>query len=424
MAPIQAPKGVEDILPDEIWKWRAVETIARTVANLYHFHEIRTPVFEHTELFHRGVGETTDVVSKETYTFQDRGGRSITLRPEGTAGVVRAMIEHNLIAHEGSRQKVYYIGPNFRYEKPQSGRLRQHHQFGVEAFGIAQPEQDVECIRLQMDFYRQCGLKGLSLRVNSLGDGESKAKYRAVLANFLKPKAPGLSEDSIRRLETNPLRILDSKDPRDVQVCQDAPPAFESLSQKSQDHLKRVEELLTQAGVPFFVDGKLVRGFDYYTDTIWEFVAEGIGAQNAVGGGGRYDNLVENLGGKPTPGVGFGSGIERLLMALAAQNAQLPPQDANLVWLAYHGDPARHAQWNLLYELRAAGVSADMDCSGRSIKAQFKLANRENAKYCVVVGDTELANGTVVLKDLASGHQTTLARGHLLAALKEKTPSH
>src|SRR3954454_9253637 len=249
MSKITAPKGTADILPVESWKWQAIEIIARDVCALYDFREIRTPIFEHSELFHRGVGETSDIVSKETYTFDDRGGRSITLRPEGTAGVVRAMIEHNLLADQGARAKVFYIGPNFRYENVQKGRVRQHHQFGVEAFGVAEPEQDAECILLQVDFYRRCGLKDLALRINSLGDRESKQKYRDALVEFLSPKAEKLSEDSQRRLTENPLRILDSKDPRDVEAVQGAPPAIDYLSEKSRKHFDRVAALLRAVGV-------------------------------------------------------------------------------------------------------------------------------------------------------------------------------
>src|SRR5450755_1798264 len=241
---IQAPKGTADTLPADVWRWQAVERIARTVAEVYSFREIRTPIFEHTELFHRGVGETSDIVSKETYTFEDRGGRSLTLRPEGTAGVVRAMIEHSVLADQGARAKVFYLGPNFRYERPQKGRYTQHHQFGAEAFGVAEPEQDVECILLQTDFYRRCGVKDLQLKINSLGDGESKKKYRDSLASFLRPGAAKLSEDSQRRLESNPLRILDSKDPRDQEACRNAPPAADSLSEKSRGHFDRVQKLL------------------------------------------------------------------------------------------------------------------------------------------------------------------------------------
>src|SRR3954471_24380603 len=347
MSKISGPKGTEDILPSESWKWQAVERTAREVAELYDFREIRTPIFEHSELFHRGVGETSDIVSKEMYTFDDRGGRSITLRPEGTAGVVRAMIEHGQLNDPGARAKVYYIAPNFRYERPQKGRLRQHHQFGVEAFGVAEPEQDVECILLQMDFYSRCGVKDLELQINSLGDAESKGRYREAIVRYLQPKQAELSEDSQRRLTENPLRILDSKDPRDQAAVVGAPPAADSLSDKSRKHFDRVQQLLTAANVPYTVNPNLVRGFDYYTETLWEVVAGGLGAQNAIGGGGRYDNLVELLGGRPTPGVGFGSGLERLLLALEAQNVTIRRPTKPLIWLVYHGEAARAAQWQL-----------------------------------------------------------------------------
>jgi histidyl-tRNA synthetase len=414
---INAPRGTQDILPADAWKWQAVERIAREVAERYHFAEIRTPVFEHTELFHRGVGETTDIVHKETFTFTDRGGESMTLRPEGTAGVVRAAIENNLVAQEGSRAKVYYIGPNFRYERPQKGRLRIHHQFGVEAFGIAEPEQDVECIMLQMDFYRACGVRDLELQVNSLGDRESKQRYRDALVQFLRPAAAKLSEDSQRRLDTNPLRILDSKDPRDQEASKGAPPAVDSLSDKSRAHFERVQELLKKGSVPFSINPNLVRGFDYYTETLWEVTASGLGAQNAIGGGGRYDNLVEMLGGRPTPGVGFGAGIERLLIALEAQGVALPRSGKPLLWLISMGDAAREANWQLLREVRAAGYMADMEFSSRSPKAQFKIADREKAAYCLIIGDNELKDGTVVLKNLASGEQTTVPRNEVLSTL-------
>jgi histidyl-tRNA synthetase len=415
---IAAPKGVLDILPGESWKWQTVERIAREIATLYHFAEIRTPIFEHTELFHRGVGETSDVVSKETYTFEDRGGRSITLRPEGTAGVVRAAIEHNLVSQEGARSKVFYLGPNFRYERPQAGRLRQHHQFGAEAFGVAEPEQDVECILLQMDFYSRCGVRDLALRINSLGDRESKQRYRDALVAFLSPKRAELSEDSQRRLDANPLRILDSKDPRDAAASQGAPPAHEYLTDKSRNHIDRVAKLLRDAAIPFQLDGNLVRGFDYYTETLWEVTAGGLGAQNAIGGGGRYDNLVEQLGGRPTPGVGFGSGLERLLLALESQGVQLPRTDPKLIWLISHGDVAREANWKLMLDLRRAGFACDMDPSGRSVKSQFKVADREKAAFCLITGETELAAGTVVVKNLATTEQITVPRTEVADRLR------
>jgi histidyl-tRNA synthetase len=418
MSRINAPKGTQDILPAESWKWQAVERVAREVAELYHFAEVRTPVFEHSELFHRGVGETSDIVRKETFTFADRGGESLTLRPEGTAGVVRAMIENGLLNDQGARHKVFYIGPNFRYERPQKGRLRIHHQFGVEAFGVAEADQDAECILLQMDFYRRCGLKDLSLRINSLGDRESKAAYREALVKFLSPAASRLSEDSQRRLAENPLRILDSKDPRDVEAVKGAPPAMEYLSPRSKAHFDRVARLLTDAGVQFSSDGSLVRGFDYYTDTLWEVVAGGLGAQNAVGGGGRYDNLVEMLGGRPTPGVGFGSGLERLLIALEAQGVAVPRDAKPLVWLVAHGDAARDANAALLRELRTAGVAADMDPAGRSVKSQFKMADREGAAFCLVTGEDELASATVALKNLQTREETKVPRDGVVAKLK------
>ena len=417
-AAIQAPKGTKDILPEESPRWQAIERIAREVAALYHFTEIRTPIFEHSELFHRGVGETTDIVSKETYTFADRDNRSITLRPEGTAGVVRAVIEGGLLNDQGARVKVFYLGPNFRYERPQKGRYRQHHQFGVEAFGVAEGDQDAECILLQMDFYRRCGVKDLALRINSLGDAESKQRYRDALVQFLSPKRDQLSEDSQRRLSDNPLRILDSKDEKDVKAVQGAPPAAEYLSDASRAHFDRVRKLLENAAVPFTVDGNLVRGFDYYTGVVWEVTAGGLGAQNAIGGGGRYDRLVETLGGKPTPGVGFGSGIERLLIALEAQQVALPVDQRPLVWLVAHGDAARDYNWSLLRELRAAGVRADMDVSGRSVKSQFKLAEREQAAWVIVAGESEIAAGTVMLKNSQTREQAPVPRDQLLSRLQ------
>jgi len=418
---ITALKGFEDALPAQSWKWQAIEAAARESAALFHFDEIRTPVLEDANLFHRGVGETSDIVRKETYTFKDRDGSDVTMRPEGTAGVVRAVIEGGLLNDQGARVKVYYLSSNFRHENTQKGRVRQHHQFGVEAFGIAEPEQDVECILLQMDFYRRCGIGDLSLRLNSLGDSESKQRYRDALVAFLKPKAATISQDSQRRLETNPLRILDSKDPRDIAAAAGAPPASEYLSERSRSHFARVTALLVDSAVPFNVDGTLVRGFDYYTDTLWEVTAGGLGAQNAIGGGGRYDNLVEQLGGRPTAGVGFGSGLERLLIALDAQGIELPRPKRPLVWLISNGEPARDANLKLLGELRAAGIVADMDLGRRSMKSQIKLADRERATVCVIVGETELASNQVAVKDLATGTQMSLPNGELIEKVRGLT---
>ena len=416
-AKIQAPKGAADTLPVDVWRWQSVERIARSVAELYGFKEIRTPIFEHTELFHRGVGETSDIVSKETYTFDDRGGRSLTLRPEGTASVVRAAIEHSLLADQGARLKLFYIVPNFRYERPAAGRYRQHHQFGVEVFGVADPEQDAECILLQMDFYRRCGLRDLELQINSLGDGESKGRYREVLVKFLTPRAANLSEDSQRRLTENPLRILDSKDPRDQEACVGIPPANQSLSPQSQAQFEKLQKILTASQVPFRVNANLVRGFDYYTDALWEVTAGGLGAQNAVGGGGRYDNLVERLGGRPTPGVGFGSGLERLLIALESQGVQLPDARKPLVWIVVQSESAKQTAWKLLADLRAADIAVDMDVSGRSVKSQFKLAERETAKWSITLGDTEVANQSAELKNMGTREQVTVPLAELVQRL-------
>jgi histidyl-tRNA synthetase len=429
MSSINAPKGTQDFLPDDTRKWQAVERIAREVAELYHFGEIRTPVFEHTELFHRGVGETTDIVSKETYTFADRDNRSMTLRPEGTAGVVRAVIENGLLNDEGARVKVYYIGPNFRYERPQKGRYRQHHQFGVEAFGVAAPEQDVECIVLQMNFYARLRLKGIRLHWNTLGDRESKAKYSQALKLHLAPKFDRLSEDSQRRFHTNPLRILDSKDPRDQEACSDAPDSLSFLSLDSDKHRRRVEALLeTQVNalnerrppeeqIVVLSDPNLVRGFDYYTGTVWEVTVPGLGAQNAIGGGGRYDNLVELLGGRPTPAVGFGSGLERLLMALQAQDAIIPIRAKPLIWLISLDDVAFDENLQLLSQLRLAGFAADMDLVRKKPKSQFRSADREGAAFCLLRGETERSENCYSLKDMRMQSQMSLPRHKIVESL-------
>ena len=408
---IQSPKGTADVLPDEAARWRFVEKIARETAALYRFGEIRTPVFEATELFHRGVGETTDIVQKETFTFEDRGKRSITLRPEGTAGVVRAAMQGSMLDKEGARAKLFYLAPMFRDERAQHGRFRQHHQFGAEAFGVAEAEQDVECIQLQMDFYRRCGLKEVSLRVNSLGDAESKARFRDALVSHLAPYANELSEDSRRRLEDNPLRILDSKSPADQKALEDFTLPADVLTDRSRRHFERVAELLELSELAFEIDQRLVRGFDYYTETLWEVVAGGLGAQNAVGGGGRYDNLVELLGGRPTPGVGFGSGLERLLLALEAQGVSLPDDSPPLAWVVWQGEAAEVEALKLLAELRRADIAADLDPTGRSFKAQLKVANRENARVCLILGEDEVAGGTVTLKDFQTGVQTSISCG-------------
>ena len=414
---LQAPKGTKDLLPGESGKWQHVERIAREVARLYNFAEVRTPVFEDTALFHRGVGETTDVVSKETYTFDSRGGDSLTLRPEGTAPVVRALLEAGLLDQQGATAKVYYVGtPVLRYERPQKGRLRQHHQFGVEAFGIPEPEQDVECILLQADFYKRVGLTGVKLDVNTLGDKESKQKYAAALRDYFGQSKDQLSPESQQRLETNPLRILDSKDPRDVPFKANAPANRDYLSDRSREHFDRVQQLLSDRDVAYHLEPNLVRGLDYYTDTLWEFTAEGLGAQAAVGGGGRYDNLVETLGGRAVPGVGFGMGMERLMLALEAQGVSTGDDRKALRWVIYTSETKNEAL-TLLAALRFAGLAADADLSGRSFKAQMKLADRAAATHALILGPDELAAENVTVKDLQTGQQEQVARATLVEHL-------
>ncbi len=418
---IQGPKGTNDLLPAASKQWQFIERVAREVADLYLYEEVRTPVFEHTALFHRGVGEATDIVTKETYTFETRGGDSVTLRPEGTAPVVRALLQAGLLDNQGAMAKVYYLAtPMLRYERPQAGRLRQHHQFGCEAFGVASPEQDVELILLQSDFYRRVGLRDVRLDLNTLGDGESKRRYADALRDFFGPKAVDLSDESKRRLESNPLRILDSKDPRDIAAREDVPVNADFLSDRSRDHFARVRELLDASGTAYTLNTNLVRGLDYYTDTLWEYVAGGLGAQSAVGGGGRYDGLVETLGGKATPGVGFGMGMERLLLALDAQGTPPADDDRLPIWVVAQSDGARDAAFALVRELRAAGLAADTDLAGRGIKAQFKLANKSQAATCLILGDRELAEGVVTLKDMATGEQRDVPRD---AVLEVVTPT-
>ena len=418
-ARLQAPKGTQDLLPDATRRWRAIERVARETAEIYRYGEVRTPAFEDTALFHRGVGEATDIVQKETYTFETRGGSSLTLRPEGTAPVVRALLQAGVLDGQGATAKVYYLStPMFRYERPQAGRYRQHHQFGVEAFGVAGPEQDAECVLLQSDFYKRVGLRDVRLDLNTLGDGESKRRYAEALRDFFAAKAAELSEDSRRRLETNPLRILDSKDPRDVAAREGVPASADYLSDRSREHFARVRSLLDDAGLDYQINPNLVRGLDYYTDTLWEFTAAGLGAQAAVGGGGRYDGLVETLGGRATPGVGFGMGMERLLLALDAQGVPVADAARQLAWVVAQSDAARAAAWQVARDLRAAGIAADLDLTGRGMKAQMKLANAAGATHAVVIGDRELAAEAVALKDMATGDQREVPRATLAEALR------
>lgn len=399
-----APKGTKDILPDQIHKWHYVEEQWKDICRRYGFKEVRTPVFEHTELFTRGIGDTTDVVQKEMYTFEDHGGRSITLKPEGTSPAVRAFIEHKQYA-EVQPTKIQYITPCYRYEKPQSGRLREFHQFGIEVFGTPNMMADAEVISLGYDFLTSLGITEIELRINSVGCPECRKKHRAALREFLTPKYDELCDTCKTRFDKNPMRILDCKSPVCHELVQGAPMMIDYLCDDCKDAFQQLQDNLKAMEIPFTVDPGIVRGLDYYTKTAFEFVTTKIGAQGTVCGGGRYDHLIEEVGGPPIPGVGFGLGIERLLLLMEANDAHFPEPDKLDVFIAVMGDAAKAYGLKLCRELRAKGLSAEMDTLARNIKNQFKYANRLNAKYTVVLGDNEMAEGVAAVKDMAAQEQ-------------------
>lgn len=404
------PPGVFDILPKdkELWRssylWQYVEGVMREIARLYGYQEIRTPLFERTELFARSVGEGTDIVTKEMYTFEDKGGRSMTLRPEGTASVVRALVENQLF-QESPVQKFFYIAPMFRYERAQAGRYRQHHQFGIEAIGNSGPEQDVESIDLIFTIFGRLGLHNLSVSINSLGDLSSRMAYREALLSYLKSHYEQLSEDSKKRFETNPLRILDSKDPGDRKINAQAPSILEFLNEECKEHFEGVQNLLKNLKIPFHVNSQLVRGLDYYNKTVFEVVAGELGAQNSLMGGGRYDGLIKSLGGPDLPSFGFGAGIERILQTLIKQNCPLPQPDKPTVFLIALGDAAKEACFKCLHEIRMGGIAAQMDFSGRKLNKIMQYADQIQARFVAVVGDNELETNKVELKEMSSGHK-------------------
>jgi histidyl-tRNA synthetase len=413
---MQKPTGTQDLLPGEVEKWQQLEEKARELCRRYHYKEIRTPIFEHTELFVRGVGDTTDIVEKEMYTFQDKGGRSVTLRPEGTAGVVRAYAENKLYG-DPDISKLYYIGPMFRYERPQAGRYRQFHQFGVEAFGSTDPSLDAEVISLGYAFCKELGLNGVTVEINSVGTPDIRTLYRAKLQEYLRPMLGELCRDCRSRYERNPMRVLDCK--VDQHRFADAPSVLDYLDDDCRQHFAKVREHLTAMDIPFRVNPRLVRGLDYYTHTAFEFKAAGIGAIDTIGGGGRYNGLVGQVGGPDQPGVGLGLGLERILIVLAAQGVELPaepPLDAYLIGL---GDAAEAEATRLAYLLRSAGLLVDKDYTGRKMKAQMKSADRFAARFAVIIGDDELAAGTVSVKTMATGEQISVPIEGLVQYLKQ-----
>ncbi|MCC2865319.1 histidine--tRNA ligase [Ihubacter massiliensis] len=411
-----APKGTKDVLPSQVYKWHYVEQAFADICAKYGFKEIRTPVFEHTELFSRGVGDTTDIVQKEMYTFQDYGKRSITLKPEGTSPVVRAFIEHKSYA-DVQPSKYYYNTPCFRYEKPQSGRLRAFHQFGIEVFGTNNMLADAEVICLAHDFLAGLGIENVQLRINSVGCPGCREAHRKALRDFLRPKYDELCDTCKDRFERNPLRILDCKSEVCQKLVQGAPMMIDFLCEECKDAFDQVQQNLTSMGIEFVVDPGIVRGLDYYTKTAFEFVTDSIGAQGTVCGGGRYDHLIEEVGGPPIPGVGFGLGIERLLLTMEANGVEIPQPEGVDVFIAVMGDAAKAFGLKLLRQLRQAGVRAEMDTMARNIKGQFKYANRLHAKKTVVIGDNELAEKKVAIKDMETSQQAEVAMDDIIKEL-------
>ncbi|MER2131501.1 MAG: histidine--tRNA ligase [Carnobacterium inhibens] len=405
---IQKPKGTADLLPEESRKWQYVEEILNMVLADYQFGEIRTPIFESYDLFSRGVGETSDIVSKEMYDFYDKGERHMSLRPEGTAPVVRAFVENKLFGPEHAKPyKVYYKGPMFRYERPQGGRMRQFHQLGVEVFGSTNPATDVESMALAMALFKELGLEKLTLVINSLGDAQSRIDYKEALVAYLEPHFEELSKDSQTRLHKNPLRVLDSKDTKDKEIVKNAPSILDYLSEDSKQHFEVVKEMLTALDIPFVVDSNMVRGLDYYTHTIFEVMSDapGFGAITTICAGGRYDGLVEEVGGPATPGFGFALGLERLMMTLEAEEIEIPDLHEVDVYVVGLGDATNIETLKIVQAVREAGLSGERDYMYRKIKGQFKTASRMNAKVVITLGDAELENKEVNFKVMKTGKE-------------------
>lgn len=403
-------KGAFDIIPfekesEDKWResgrWQYLEAILRKTADDYGFKEIRTPIFERTELFVRSVGEGTDIVSKEMYTFIDRGERSLTLRPEGTAPSMRAFVEKKLYTQSGL-YKYYYLGPMFRYERPQAGRYRQYHQFGAEALGNTSPEQDVELIDLMCEIYRRLGLKNLTLCINSVGDAQTREQYKKALLDYLTPFYAELSADSQERFSKNILRILDSKDPQDKKILVKAPIILDFLQSESKAHFERVLELLGGLNIQYTVQPSLVRGLDYYNKTVFEITSGELGAQNAIGGGGRYDGLTAALGGPNLPAVGFATGLERLLQTLLKQNAPFPSSPHPFLFLIPLGEKALRFSFQLLCQMRHAGIPTEIDLAAKKVQHGLSLANTLSAEYAVIIGDDELTSERVTLKNMGT----------------------
>jgi histidyl-tRNA synthetase len=401
--PIRSVKGTQDILPNQTWRWQKLETALHDHHKRYGYREIRTPAFERSELFARGVGEDTDIVSKEMYSWKDQGEVSLTLKPELTAPVVRAFIQNN-IAGLSPVTRLYYIDALFRRERPQKGRYRQFHQFGAEVLGSPHPEADVEIITIAYELFKGIGLENLELRINSIGSAESRASYRDEFKKFLKPHHAELSEVSQKRFHKNPLRILDTKIPREIEILKDSPRTTDYLTEPDREHFHEVTDLLDLLQIPCSIDHRMVRGLDYYTHTTFEITSSALGAQDALCGGGRYDDLVENLGGSPAPAVGFAAGMERTLLALESISGESEPSYAQ-VYIISLDDLSRGLCFNLAAKLRNRNISAETDLLRRSLKAQMRDANKSQARIAVIIGQSEIESGRAQVKDLKTGEQ-------------------
>ncbi|WP_201552846.1 histidine--tRNA ligase [Streptococcus salivarius] len=407
---LQKPKGTQDILPADSAKWQYVENVARETFKKYNYGEIRTPMFEHYEVISRSVGDTTDIVTKEMYDFHDKGDRHITLRPEGTAPVVRSYVENKLFAPEVQKPvKVYYIGSMFRYERPQAGRLREFHQLGVECFGSKNPATDVETIAMAYQLFNTLGIKDVTLHLNSLGNTESRLAYRQALIDYLTPMRESLSKDSQRRLDENPLRVLDSKEKEDKVAVENAPSILDYLDEESQAHFDEVRAMLDSLNIPYVIDTNMVRGLDYYNHTIFEFITTIDKSELTICAGGRYDSLVEYFGGPETAGFGFGLGLERLLLVLDKQGIKLPVEESLDVYIAVLGSGANAKALELVQAIRQQGFKAERDYLGRKIKAQFKSADTFKAKTVITLGESEVESGQVNVKNNATREEVTVS---------------
>lgn len=404
---INIPKGTKDVLPNDSYKWQYLEDKARKTAKLFNLKEIRTPVFEHTELFLRGVGSTTDIVNKEMYTFNDLGGRSLTLKPEGTAGVARCYIENSL-SQLPQPTKMFYLTPVFRYERPQAGRLREHHQFGVEIYGSAEPSMDAEVISIAYNFLKSIGISKLKLNINSIGCKECRKTYHEKLKDYLRPNLDKMCPTCRDRFEKNPLRILDCKEEGCIEINKNAPKMLDNLCDDCASHFEKLQEYIKVLGIDYEINPYIVRGLDYYTKTVFEFITECIGSQSTVCGGGRYDGLLEDLGGNKTPAVGFGLGLERLLLLMENTGNEIENRDNVKVYVAPISSEQKLDAIKLCKNLRENGISCETDHLNKSLKAQMKYADKIKAEYVIVLGEDEINSGVIIAKQMSTGEQTEL----------------